>query len=169
MFDDRFLLTKAVFRGVKTNTRRDELTKKEQEKLTGYERVGAKPQIIDNHIVVCNSFGRVVFSKKTRYKVGEIVAVAQSYRDAGYKICHYGGVPAGHIMMYKNIPEISNIVPEKGWENKMYVKPELMPMCIRMNNVRIERLQDISDEDCIKEGILQDKYDDDYYGKICWR
>ena len=86
MFDDRFLLTKAVFRGVKTNTRRDELTKKEQEKLTAYERSGLKPKIIDNHIVVENCLGFIVFQKQTRYKVGEYAKYACNF----YKGCSNG-------------------------------------------------------------------------------
>lgn len=35
----------------------------------------------------------------------------------------------------------------------MFVKSELMPHQIKITNVRIERLQDISDEDCLAEGI----------------
>lgn len=42
----------------------------------------------------------------------------------------------------------------KGWTNKMFVKAELMHHHIRITNVRAEMLQDISDEDCLREGIL---------------
>lgn len=35
----------------------------------------------------------------------------------------------------------------------MFVKADLMPHRIRITNVRVERLQDISDEDCLKEGV----------------
>lgn len=153
MFDDRYLLTKAVLRRRKTNTRRDELTEEQQEMLTDFERVGLKPKIYANDIVLFNDFGELIFSKPTRYNVGEIVAVAQSYDNAGYKISPFGGTPAGMINIYKNEPLCGNLVPEKGWKNKMFVLPELMPRVIHITDIRLERLQDISDEDCIKEGI----------------
>lgn len=42
-----------------------------------------------------------------------------------------------------------------GYFNKMFVKAELMPYRIRITNIKIERMQDISDEDCLKEGITE--------------
>lgn len=40
-----------------------------------------------------------------------------------------------------------------GWDNKMFVRADFMPHQIRITGIRIQRLQDISDEDCLKEGI----------------
>lgn len=40
-----------------------------------------------------------------------------------------------------------------GFNNKMFVAADMMIHQIRITDVRIERLQDISDEDCIKEGV----------------
>ena len=40
-----------------------------------------------------------------------------------------------------------------GWNNKMFVEASKMLHHIRIIDVRIERLQDISDEYCLKEGI----------------
>lgn len=42
---------------------------------------------------------------------------------------------------------------DKGCSNKMFVKADLMPHHIRITHIRVERLQDISKEDCLKEGI----------------
>ena len=62
-----------------------------------------------------------------------MVAVAQSYSEIGIKPLPFC---------------------EAGWRNKMFVRADLMPHHIRITNVRVEQLQDISDEDCIKEGIF---------------
>ena len=40
-----------------------------------------------------------------------------------------------------------------GFKNKMFVKAELMPHHIRITDISIERLQDIPDEDCLREGV----------------
>ena len=40
-----------------------------------------------------------------------------------------------------------------GYTNKMFVKSDLMPHHIKITNIRMEQLQDISEEDCLKEGI----------------
>ena len=74
------------------------------------------------------------YLKSACYKVGEIVAVAQNYRSCG----NYH-VPKEH----------------PGWSNKLFVTPALMPYQIRITGIKCERLQDISNTDCLKEGIRQ--------------
>lgn len=83
---------------------------------------------------------------KLRYKVGEVVAVAQSYEQIGANPQHYISRP--DIDGY----QIISMCP--GWRNKMFVRAELMPHQIRITGIRCERLQDISDEDCMKEGVV---------------
>lgn len=39
------------------------------------------------------------------------------------------------------------------WSNKMFVKAELMPHQIRITGIKCERLYDISEADCLREGI----------------
>lgn len=74
----------------------------------------------------------------SRYKLGEVVAVAQKYKD---------------IALDMPVELAAELIKQPGWKNKMFVKADLMPHRIRITNIRIERLQDISDEDCIAEGI----------------
>ncbi len=77
-------------------------------------------------------------SNPPKYKVGEVVAVAQAYKDTCW---------TSPVLRLKDKP---------GWSNKMFVYAGLMPHQIRITGVRVERLQDISDEDCLREGILED-------------
>lgn len=97
---------------------------------------------------------------RTHYGIGEVVAVAQSYRDAGLD-------PMRSEPMFFSIP---TIVPEvssqpllgwhkvplkyhKGWGNKMFVRADLMPHLIRIADIKAELLQDISKEDVLREGF----------------
>lgn len=75
---------------------------------------------------------------KLRYKVGEVVAVAQCYYNAFSSRC--------------DIP-VYGADRTPGWLNKMFVRADLMPHQIRITGIRCERLQDISDADCMKEGV----------------
>lgn len=86
-------------------------------------------------------FVKLVIKKFSRYKVGEKIAVAQRYQDlkavAPPELCEKLAAYSG----------------SKGWDNKMYVKASEMQHFIEITNIRLEPVQDISDEDCIQEGI----------------
>ena len=129
MFNDKYGLTDAVLNGKKIMTRRAIPCKVCQDVLTPIRYNGSD--------VSHNSMAM----KHAHYKVGEVVAIAQSYHSLN-KI--------GFIA-----PEWCEHTCEKsaGYENKMFVRADLMPYSIRITNIKIERLQDITDEDCIKEGI----------------
>lgn len=124
MFNDKYGLTQAVFEGRKTQTRRIiKMPDYDEEYLnTAFDWEFREIVVIDRY---------------AKYKVGEIVAIAQSYKD-----CGYGAIGVKY-----------EYITKAGFNNKMFIKSELMPNRISITNVRIERLQDISDEDCLKEGI----------------
>ena len=88
--------------------------------------------------------------KKPRYKIGEIVAIKQCYEQV--------------ILNSKEHSEKSDLINEfgfvrsdilysNGYTNKMFVKNELMPHHIKITDVKQCRLQDITDEECLREGI----------------
>ena len=138
MFNDRYGLTKAVLEGKKTQTRR----------VVPKDFFSLNWDVKERTLVYENDFGDLVDIRNSKYAlfhVGEIVAVAQKYSDCG-------GVLENGIPRWKYISKIVGNT-SGGWTNKMFVKPELMPHQIRITAVRVERLQDISDEDCLKEGI----------------
>lgn len=145
MFSDKFALTKAVLEGRKTQTRRI-IPQKELDKINlfqeeYYDATFDKLEGVEllTHYFLTEKCGKLL------YNVGEVVAVAQSYRDCG-GINEYG-VPMWDIISQK----VGGT--NAGWDNKMFVSADLMPYQIRITDVRVERLQDISDGDCLKEGI----------------
>lgn len=139
MFNDRYGLTQAVIEGRKTMTRR----------LIPDEFFGLTWDTRGNTLVYENEYGDFIdvrLSKYTRYKVGEIVAVAQRYQD----IFDYSNCVNPYAWEDDDKPS--------GWTNKMFTKAELMPHQIRITGIRCELLQDITDEDCMKEGIREDPF-----------
>lgn len=138
MFNDAYGLTQATIEGRKKNTRRAEFTDEEQQVLNEADDV-----YMDGDDVVAHFDSAEDVRFATRYKVGEVVAVAQNYERIHDEICKTSRYDGLYVVL-------SNTA---GWRNKMFVKAELMPHRIRITGKRAERLQDISDEDCIKEGI----------------
>ena len=151
MFNDRYGLTNAVIEGRKTMTRRL-VSDRLWEMWTDYDDfcnsvIGGIAR--DGTSVSREYYHECDFFKdKCRYNVGEIVAVAQSYEQA-YR---QGNMNADEAI-------IRGLKYDPGMCNKMYVRAALMPHQIRITGVRCERLQDISDEECMREGILESWYE----------
>lgn len=133
MYNDRFGLTDAVLEGRKTVTRRIITPQPTYSEMSGINWKGYAYGIGSNNPTDAyrNFITGTEYSKSyNRYRVGEVVAIAQSYQNIG--LGDDGSV---------------------AWTNKMFVKAGMMPHQIEIIDVRVERLQDITDEDCIKEGI----------------
>ena len=149
LFSDRYGLTQAVLAGKKTMTRRIippiEIDWNRRGKVTlPVSRLKGETLFMDASGVFDEDFEYPAPAEyQPRFLTGETVAVAQSYKDAG--------IPPGYI-----IDEFHpNIEYEAGWRNKMFVQAVLMPRLVRIVNVRIERMQDITSEDCFREGIFR--------------
>lgn len=156
MFNDKYGLTKAVLEGRKTQTRRVLNPTMLFERLKTFD--GWTKEAISDWKQSCKerlyqADGEVLKRmldyalSHSPYKVGEKVAIAQRYIDLAdndefYRLCGIHGMP------------LECIKYEKGCKNKMFVKADLMPYHIHIKDVRIERLQDISEEDSLAEGIV---------------
>ena len=124
MFNDRYGLTQAVIEGRKTMA---------MMLINIKSTSDVQVRIFAGYVQIIGRSGDVCAEKKLSYKVGEVVAVAQSYKSCG----NYH-VPKEHA----------------GWGNKLFVNPALMPYRIRITGIKCERLQDISDAECMKEGVV---------------
>ncbi|MGZ2691125.1 hypothetical protein [Bacteroides fragilis] len=167
MFNDEYGLTRAVLNGRKSQTRR---ISKEQTQI--------------RHSVFYKSGFESIhgYEVKPPYDVGEVVAIAQNYKSINefYEIAYKRHYSAdGQLATEYNIPfkEIikwfelrESLKNTAGWDNKMFVKANLMLHHIKITKIKFERLQDISDKDCLEEGVVQ-KFDADgiprYYVSWC--
>lgn len=136
MFNDKYSLTQAVLDGRKTMTRRIAIPAAERE------------------ITLCNLNKDWYEDEESnvyipKYQVGEVIAVAQSYMDVDQ--FHRKGKNAAYLNYLDSM--LSDMKKLPGWHNKMFVKADLMPHHIEITGIKVERLQDISEEDCLKEGV----------------
>lgn len=152
MFNDKYGLTQTVLNGRKSQTRR---ISKEQTQI--------------RHSVFCKSGIESIhgYEVKPPYDIGEVVAIAQNYKSINefYEIAykrHYsaGGqliteydIPFKEIIKWFELRE--SLKNTAGWDNKMFVKANLMLHHIRITDIKVERLKDISDTDCLREGIVK--------------
>ena len=139
MFNDSCGLTQAVLEGRKTMTRRVmSIDFYNSLDMVAYGN-GDMECFMDRD----GDFIDFRYTTKTPYQLGEIVAVAQSYHALN---------KAGYVA-----PEWLDHTCESsaGYKNKMFVRADLMPHRIKITNIKVERLQDISNEDCLKEGIKE--------------
>lgn len=164
-FNDRYGLTDAVIEGRKIMTRRL-INPMPKDCATAHKNCwGAnwsdEPMSLvvdrDTGGIYCKYCGNGVrlwdegYHYKTKYKVGEVVAVAQSYERIGVHPQHYISRP--------DIDGYQIISKHKGWRNKMYVSADLMPHQIRITGIKCEQLQSISHDDCFREGIIESWYE----------
>ena len=147
MFSDEFLLTQAVLEGRKTQTRR----------IISQSLIDKYEEWYDVLCYIAMPSGSTIetlrdwlLRKHTRYRVGEVVAVAQSYKDClaenPYKRAYFLNGSAG-------------------WNNKIFVAADKMIHRIRITDVRVERLQDISENDAVAEGIIYAGLTHEDYGE----
>lgn len=156
MFSDKFQLTRSVLEGRKTMTRRiikDENGLYSDIRCMQFSHINDKGQA-----VMRSAIGFATL--RPAYYPGEVVAVAQSYENAGYN----GNETADSWAAKCEYPGEWNTLP--GFKNKMFVQSEFMPHQIRITNVRVERMQDISDEDCLREGVIENTATDLLGGTI---
>lgn len=159
MFNDKFGLTQAVLDGRKTMTRRICKYDRPDEswdivfpvfESKDYDSEGNLISPLYGAFGWKNKDGDFTGWNNPLYKFREVVAIAQNYRDSGYS-------PDSLDRHPKDLSVRGLMKNSAGWNNKMFVKSYACKHHIKITNVKIERLQDISDEDCLKEGIVKGK------------
>lgn len=148
MFNDKYCLTKAVLDGTKTMTRRKLTLTLDKEVNGKLIRVYPSKVFFDNGKWLFDYEGRIYNLPKEnypRYGVGEVVAIAQSYKEL-----------YSHDDVRVKFNPFFDMTESAGWNNKLFVESQYMKHHIKITDVKVERLQDISDEDILREGIRKE-------------
>lgn len=125
----------------KTQTRRMIVSR------TGYFQVESRNGVIfDIWQTDANEWcGDNLVPVKPRYEVGEIVYLKEPYyKDSNDDIHYKFGYPENQQEMDKHGLK---------WSNKLFMSESAARYFIQITDLRVEKLQDISDVDCLKEGI----------------
>lgn len=128
MFNDKYYLTQAVLDGTKTMTRR---VLREGTPLGNWKET----------------------AKCLPYKVGDIVSIAQSYKTIYEELEPQGNWEANEWWCSAWDIVGGGLDTSAGYRNKMFVRADFMIHHIKITDVKIERLQDISDKECLREGV----------------
>jgi len=149
-FSNKYGLNQAVLDGRKTMTRRIfNLCEKDLKFIRKTDK--------DEFLF---SSGTVLDSVTPNFKMGEVVAVAMSYRsiiDAAKHDDYVRRFLVARELMLEDGAVLTDLCTSAGYDNKIFVKADFMPYRIHITNIKAERLQDISDEDAMCEGVF--KYD----------
>ena len=131
MFNDKYVLTEAVLAQRKTQTRR--IIPSADHENRRYEGAPKLTNPDGTKSVLAQFSDKRVLSA---YAINEVVAIAQAYKN----------IPEFPQLSKQAVEELKQ---SPGWNNKMFTKPDLMLHHIRITDIRVERLHDISDKDCI--------------------
>lgn len=139
MFNDYYGLTRAVIEGRKTMTRR----------IITDSNLDARLEELWMDDKVNGSDWKFLLEHVAKYKIGEQIAVAQRYKDIADSIFVKEQLAAN-----EENPQALRL--SAGWNNKMFTVAYYMPHRIEIKARRFERLQDISERECLLEGIITD-------------
>ena len=158
MFNDKYCLTQAVLGGTKTMTRRVERLKPSARMFD--EALNIEGGLNDKGrwiFTLYNKNGDIIGDIIPHYNISEVVAIAQPYKDL-----------YSHDDVRVKFNPFFDMTKSTAWNNKLFVESQYMKHHIRITDVKVERLQDISDEDCMSEG-LKFRYTNMNFGNMLTR
>jgi len=138
-------MVKAILEGRKTQTRRvikvDDDPENWKISIEGTSIVRTEPYDV----------------KLPRYAAGDILWVRETWATVSSGIIEY---KATYIEPYTGSTEIDHIGKKITWRPSIYMPREAARIFLKVTNVRVERLQDITEEDAKAEGCIDGKSKD---------
>jgi len=141
-------MVKAILDGIKTQTRRIINGVPDGYNFYG-TRVGSfNREDVGKLIFVKEGQENVVLNRdeiliKPKYQVGDILWVRETWYDLHFDQIYY-------IYKANNEPDSKEIE----WKSPYHMPKEAARIFLKVTNVRVERLQEITEDDCYSEGII---------------
>lgn len=145
MFNDKYCLTQAVLGGTKTMTRRVERLKPSARMFD--EALNIEGGLNDKGrwiFTLYNKNGDIIGDIIPHYNISEVVAIAQPYKDL-----------YSHDDVRIKFNPFFDMTKSTAWNNKLFVESQYMKHHIKITDVKVERLQDISEDEILREGVWQ--------------
>lgn len=149
-------MVRAILEGRKTVTRRLP-SKRLEDKYLEYDEWAhmVAPSDVPCKILTEKEF----YEQNTRYQVGDILYVRETWNHYNYDNLSTGEHREGYF--YKASPELKSTLPgyvqlywgEK-WRPSIHMPKEAARIWLKVTDVRVERLQDITNEEAKKEGVI---------------
>lgn len=150
-------MTKAILDGRKTVTRR--VAKPQPTHHYDENCHGANWVDTGGNNWACKSCGGEIapFTGKSRikapYQIGDILYVRETFCEVPYEYEHIP-MENGHITVPKIAYRADSKIDYTGiWKPSIHMPKELARIFLKVTNVRVERLQDMSIQDMINEGV----------------
>ena len=110
---------------------------------------------------------RIKSANSKPYQIEEVVAIAQSYKSVYEELEEKKGNSKANEWWCDLYERIGDPTKHAGYRNKMFVRADLMPHRIKITGAKLERLQDISEEDIYKEGFEKQSVNNGW-GNAAW-
>lgn len=151
----------SVVTGVKTNTRRCHKTLQEiNQQPDNFELIGSCDKDGLHHARFKPKDGGIIIECRARYQVGEVVFLQEPTMNLNPHVTKEDMImyqyrdKEGHTELhaFKMLIETAQ-ANGAHWSNKMFMPCNQARYFIKIRRIEIERLQDISERDCLAEGI----------------
>ena len=136
---------------IKTQTRRIIVSR------TGFFNVTSKNGVVTG-VWQCDAdgwSGEDLIPVNPRYQTGDILYLKEPYHefDDGAYLYKYGKEEWLTDDESRRVKE--SITELKGWKNKLFMPESAARHFIKITDVRCEKLQEVSNSDCLKEGVFK--------------
>ena len=104
-----------------------------------------------------NPIGDKIQVIKPKYQVGDTLYVREAFCPNYFDDC-IASLRGGNKNAYRadyNKPVVGDVVPEPKWHPSLHMPKTAARIFLEVTDVRVERLQDITDEQALKEGIAR--------------